>query len=229
MSQLSIVPNASSSAPRSVAFEDPLELRRREVGVGNETGPGTDQLRGKGPATLRCAAVLPDDRVVDRTSRPSLPDDRGLALVGDSNGAQLGRADSCVSECGLGSHADAREDLLGIVLDPARLREELCDLLVATAPWPELVVDDEAGRACRPLIDGQDHRRCPASTFPSRPSVRRGACRPRAAPRERPVPRGSDPGGPRGSSAGAHTCPRPAPAACLRSTPRWIPPDRSGT
>ena len=40
-------------------------------------------------AELRRAPVLPDDGVVDRTAGAALPDDGGLALVGDADGRHV--------------------------------------------------------------------------------------------------------------------------------------------
>ena len=58
-----------------------------------------------------------------------------------------------------GRREHALPDLLGVVLDPARLRKVLFDLAVATADRLELVVDDEARRPGRPLVDGEEHGR----------------------------------------------------------------------
>ena len=53
----------------------------------------------------------------------------------------------------------ALPDLLRVVLDPAGAREVLRQLRVAAAANRQLVVDEEARRAGRPLVDGEDHRR----------------------------------------------------------------------
>ena len=45
---------------------------------------------------------------------------------------------------------------VGIVLDPPRPRERLPDLAVPAADRPESLVDDEAGRSRRPLVDRED-------------------------------------------------------------------------
>jgi hypothetical protein len=91
-----------------------------------------------------------------RPPRGPLPDDGGLALVRDADRGELSRADGCVGER-LGRRLlDARPDLLGIVLDPSRPRERLPDLAVSAPYRPEPVVDDEAGRTRRPLVDRED-------------------------------------------------------------------------
>ena len=68
------------------------------------------------------AAVLPDDGVVDRLAGLAIPDDGGLALVGDADrGDVLASAPAFFSA--LRQTATRRPDLLRLVLDPARGRE----------------------------------------------------------------------------------------------------------
>ena len=55
------------------AREDPLELRGREVRVGNEPGPLADQLRRQLGAALRRTPVLPHDRRTHRVARCPAP------------------------------------------------------------------------------------------------------------------------------------------------------------
>jgi hypothetical protein len=62
-----------------------------------------------------------------------------------------------------GRHAEQVAQLLvpaalGVVLDPARPGEVLLELGVRPAPRPSLLVEDQARRAGRALVDGQDHR-----------------------------------------------------------------------
>ena len=58
-----------ASAPR----EDPLELRGREVGVGDESRALADQVVRELRAPLRRPPVLPDDRPLDGRARPLGP------------------------------------------------------------------------------------------------------------------------------------------------------------
>ena len=55
------------------AREDPLELRRREVRVGDEPRPLADQVGGQLRAAIGGAPVLPDDRRVHRPCRCRAP------------------------------------------------------------------------------------------------------------------------------------------------------------
>ncbi len=60
------------------------------------------------------------------------------------------------------SSATARRglpDVAGVVLDPARPREVLLELAIRAARELRVVVEDEAGRAGRALVDREDHGR----------------------------------------------------------------------
>ena len=73
--------------------EQPGDLGGGEIGVDDEAGRRRDRgscALGLQPrATLGGAPVLPDDRVGDRLAGLALPDDRGLALVGDADRRQI--------------------------------------------------------------------------------------------------------------------------------------------
>jgi hypothetical protein len=81
-----------------VLGEQPLELRRREVRIGHETGAVADQLRVERRAAIRRAPVLPHDRAVDGPAGATIPEDRGLALVRNRDRVELGRRDACILE-----------------------------------------------------------------------------------------------------------------------------------
>jgi hypothetical protein len=72
-----------------------LSFVPEKVGVDHEPGLLGDQLGLAGGAQRvarrRGAAVLPDDRVRDRRARRAIPDDGGLALVGDANAGHVAR------------------------------------------------------------------------------------------------------------------------------------------
>ena len=66
-----------------------------------------------------CAAVLPDDGVVDRTAGGALPDHDCLALIGDPDGCDVGEAVASFLNGRLERGDGRLEDLFGVVLDPA--------------------------------------------------------------------------------------------------------------
>jgi len=142
--------------PRDV-LEQPLDLRRREVGIEHQPGALADQLRLTVPGQLlaarRRAAVLPDERPMHRASGVALPGANGLALIRDAEG---GRHDLRLRQR-LPRGGDGRcEDLLRIVLDLPRRREVLRDLAVAAPQHPAVGCHDERRRAGGSLIDGKD-------------------------------------------------------------------------
>src|SRR6185437_15133463 len=105
----------------------------------------------------RRAAVLPDDRVRNRHAGVAVPEERRLALVRDRDRARR------LDERLLRGVEDAPPDLLGVVLDEAGLRKVLRQLRITAAANRELLVDEQAGRAGRALVDREDELHRPAS------------------------------------------------------------------
>src|SRR5579862_323998 len=138
---------------RIAVAQQPLELRRREVGIGHEAGALADQVERQLGTAVRRSAVLPHDRVRDRAAGRALPHDRRFALIGDRDRVRPFTPPKCFG----GRDEHRLPDLLRVVLDPARPREVLRQLDVPAAANRQVVVDEEAGRARRPLVDGEDH------------------------------------------------------------------------
>ena len=82
-----------------------------------------------------------------------------IPIASSSDGADARRAHGS-----LGGGEHGAPELLGIVLDPARLRKVLRELAVAAAAHAQLPVDDETRRARRSLVDREDHDASSAST-----------------------------------------------------------------
>src|SRR5262249_2106761 len=149
------VDGAEREAAWTVLPQQPLELRRREVRIRHEAGALAQELGRQLSAALRRAPVLPDDRVRDRAAGRALPENGRLALVRDRYAF---RRAARGAERLLGRRKHALPDLLGVVLDPAGAWEVLRQLGVATPTDGELVVDDEARRAGRALVDREGQR-----------------------------------------------------------------------
>src|SRR5262249_1622446 len=125
------LPAARALTAATNLVEDPLHLGAAEVGVGDEPGARFERV-GKAlsledVAALRGTPALPDDRVVDRPSGRTLPEDRGLALIGNPDGGNLGRVGPGATNRLARGFELARPDLLGIVLDPAGARIDLAE------------------------------------------------------------------------------------------------------
>ena len=141
-SQASIVPNTARPVARALA-----RGRRRCAAATRSSCPrSTGRGRGRcararaprGPAAQLVAArggaaVLPDERAVQRLAGRGVPDADRLALVGDADGLQLPGRDAGVVERLARDRLRDRPDLRGVVLDPAGLREVLRELAVGAA------------------------------------------------------------------------------------------------
>ena len=103
------------------------------------------------------APVLPDDGVVDRLAGGAIPDDRGLALVGDADAGDVLRAERRPCAIALAHGRDhGRPDLLRIVLDPAGRGIDLPQLLLRRGDRRERRVEHDRARRGGALVDGDE-------------------------------------------------------------------------
>ena len=163
-------PHVRSAEQRVTAFgiganagdvlENPLQLAAGEVGGRREPGFASNHLppfvvvqRG---GDLVGAGVLPDDRVVIRLTRLAVPDDRGLALVGDAQRRDVGGFQTDVVQR-RGHHGlGVTPDLGRVVLDPAGARQDLLVLELVAPDLQTVVVEDHAAGAGGALVDRGD-------------------------------------------------------------------------
>ena len=190
-SQESIVPKTARSAPSTLRSSHSIFVAG-EVGVEDQPGPLAHQRLVAGLAQLVAArggaAVLPDQRAVDRLAGRRVPGDDRLALVGDPD-RRPARA-PWIPASAIASIATRRRhlpDLAGVVLDPAGPREVLLELRVGAPRDPPLGVEDEAGRARRPLVDREDQGRGPADQR-EQAAATPEASSPPVPSRRRPIP-----------------------------------------
>ena len=93
------------------------------------------RTRSSAPSAFRSgavvgrAAVLPDDRAVNRLARLAIPDHDGLALVGDPERGDTAPVD--VTERFLNDRERVLPDLFRVVLDPAPCRIMLRQLALS--------------------------------------------------------------------------------------------------
>ena len=141
-------------------LQNPLQLGAGEIGVDDETGLAPDHrgVAGFSQPVARPggAAILPDDRVADRLAGFAIPDDGGLALVGDADGGDVGGGEPGLLECVGGDSGLRGPDFIRVVFDPAGLREELAKLLLGDGDDGALVVEDDGARTGRALIESED-------------------------------------------------------------------------
>ncbi len=127
-------------------LQDPLDLAGGEVGRGGQPGLLPDHVALALALELGGDAVgpgvLPDDGVVVGPSGALVPDDRGLALVGDAESGQVAAGQAGPVEGGLDDRGRALPDLHRVVLHPAGLREDLLVLQLVLALLVPSVVED---------------------------------------------------------------------------------------
>ena len=138
--------------------QDPLELGGGEVGVDHQPRALPEPVRE--PPLLQFvaepagAAALPDDGVVHRLAGNPVPDDGGLPLVSDADSGDVPRFSSHLSHS-LHSHPQlGGPDLVGVVLHPAGLGEDLGEFLLGHAADRALPVKQDAAVAGGAGIQG---------------------------------------------------------------------------
>lgn len=140
--------------------QDPGDLRAGRIGVDQQAGPvlptAKALITGELFAQLGGPGVLPDDGVVDRFPGVPVPDDRGLALIGQPHGRDVVGGEVHVRQRHRHRPTGVVPDLHRIVLHPALLRHHLAVLELCRADHLPLPVDEHAARGRRPLVDGGD-------------------------------------------------------------------------
>ena len=96
---------------------------------------------------------MPDDGIVDRLAGGLLPDDGGLALVGDAHRGDVFGIDVGLFESAGNDFLDAFPDFHGIVLDPAGLGIDLLVFFLIDADDLAGMIEDHKAGAGRALID----------------------------------------------------------------------------
>ena len=109
-------------------IEDPGDFRCREIGIEQPGAlvdhPLVPRARQRRAGVMR-AAVTPHDRIVDRLAGRAVPQDGGLALVGDADRRDILGGDVGARHRGARGRDRRGPDALRIVLDPAGLRIDL--------------------------------------------------------------------------------------------------------
>ena len=140
--------------------EQPGDLGGGEIGIEQQPGLGRDRRlvprQLQRPADVGRAPVLPDDGAVDRLAAAPVPDEAGLALVGDADGGNVGGG-----EPGGGDRLPRRlhrraPDVLGVVLDPAGGRIVLGKLALPRPQSAEVGAEHDGAARRRALIDRQN-------------------------------------------------------------------------
>ncbi len=139
-------------------IENPSNLRPGEVRCQWKTHFLTETVLApvlrESVTDLFCARVLPDDGVVVRFASLSIPDDRGLTLVGDPHPSEIAGPHVRCSHSSTDDLFCSLPNLKRIVLDPSRLRVDLFVFLLCHTDRAALAIENHATRARGSLIDG---------------------------------------------------------------------------
>ena len=137
--------------------QDPLDLSGREIGVRHKAGVfpdivchagGLEQLVHKG----RGAAALPDDGIIHRASSALVPQDGGLALVGDADARNVLGVYAALGDDLVHYAVLAGPDLHRVVLHPALMGVDLLKFPLMDADDVLLVVKQDRPAAGSALI-----------------------------------------------------------------------------
>ena len=135
--------------------ENPANLRCGEVCVNRQTRLLThlfhEAFRFQCFGNWSRLTALPDNRVVDWPTGLLVPDDGRLALVRDADAGDVARDEARLLEGFLHDRDHRAPDFLGVMLDPARFREMLRELLLGHAHDLGVAVEDDGAvrrRAC---------------------------------------------------------------------------------
>ena len=140
--------------------QQPAELRGREVRRQRQPALQLEAILALVARELTDQAigahVLPVDRVVHRLAGRAIPHHGGLALVGDAEGHEVGGLELRPLQRALDHFEHVRPDLERIVLHPAGAGKDVVVFLLADRDHARLVVEDQAARGSRALIDRRD-------------------------------------------------------------------------
>ena len=157
------VPGLGERARALHVVEQPGDLGGGEVGIQQQAGLGRDGrlVPGalEGAARLRRAPVLPHDGAVDGPARAPIPDDAGLALVGDADGGDVACLQLRSCERLAGRFDGRAPDVLGIVLHPARGRIVLGELALREPQDAQIGAEHDGAARGGALIDRQHRAR----------------------------------------------------------------------
>ena len=143
-----------------LSIEQPLQFGGGKIGVQHQARRFLDQWRmscaAQGIASAGSAPILPDDRRRERLAGQAIPQHHGFALVRDADRHDVFAGHALRLQY-FARHRELRcPYLVRIMLDPARLREVLGELLLRHAACLPGVIEQHGTRAGSPLVEGED-------------------------------------------------------------------------
>jgi hypothetical protein len=139
--------------------EQPGQLGPREVGVEQQPGALPEQRLVAGGLQFRAtpggAPVLPDDGGRQRAAAGPVPQHGRLALVGDTDGHDVAARNPGPGQRRAPAGQLRPPDFVGIVLDPAGLREMLGQLALRRRHHPAPRIENDGARTGGALVEGK--------------------------------------------------------------------------
>jgi hypothetical protein len=131
-----------------------------KYGIEQETGAGAEErleffLFQLG-AKRRRAAVLPDDGGRERLAGGAVPEQGGLALVGEADGGDVVAGEAGVAQREFGRAACGLPQIARVVFDPAGAGKMLREFLLGAGARPAAMVEDDGTRGRGALVERQN-------------------------------------------------------------------------
>src|SRR5262249_7558450 len=117
--------------------------------------------------------ILPDQSRGDGPPVTALPDDGGLAVIGQANGGPSAWVPAGRLQGPRHHRGHCLPDLLSIVLDPPRLRKMLAELAGGAADWVAGCIEYDRPCTGGSLVDGENMRERHGISSARSPSVQR--------------------------------------------------------
>ena len=154
LSTLSLLPGSGD------VIQDPFELGAGEVGIHHQAGLPANGFGVSGGLQLVAVgtgpAALPDDGVAHWFAGGLVPNNGGLTLVGDADSGDVGGGSSDLPHGLHGNPKLCGPDLVGVVLYPAGLGEDLGKFLLSGTAHMPLLIEENAAVAGGPGVKGQN-------------------------------------------------------------------------
>ena len=160
---------------RVAGVEHSRELSGGEVGVNHQSRGGADlglHAVGDDAATVvGSAAILPDDGGAHRRAAFGLPQQRGLALIGDADGVDAARIDAGICNRPTAGGEGGLPDGFRVLLYPAWLWIRSVQAMLGTADGTTMPIEHHRPRARCALVDGKHMRHAVPSPSPKPPDI----------------------------------------------------------
>ena len=154
---------ARARAPGDV-IQQPFQFGGGKIGVEQQAGARGDHggvaRIGQCFAGVRRAPVLPDDGAVQGLARGAVPQQGGFALVGDTDGTDLGWRQAGAFDGGARGTCDGGPQISGVMFDPAGLGVVLGEFLLSRGNHAQGSVKDNGAAGGGALINGKDMGHC---------------------------------------------------------------------